>query len=210
MPRAPARPGGRSLNFRQWASRSGKNTWVQSMSSSGRRCRKSGNSGPEAILFDRPQNVRARTARGSDLLHERTLRQLLTWPKATQQPNLAVVVVDADGDNQKASRLRQTAESISGQPTIIAVAVQEFEAWLLADPAALASALGTSVQPIVSPEALAPRAAKQQLMTLLAARGTEGRLLRHELARTLQLVQLRNRCPSFNDFLRDLRAARPH
>jgi hypothetical protein len=119
-----------------------------------------------------------------------------------------VVVVDADGDNQKASRLRQTAESISGQPTIIAVAVQEFQAWLLADDAALASALGTSVQPIVSPEALAPRAAKQQLMTLLAARGTEGRLLRRELARTLQLEQLRNRCPSFNDFLQDLRAAR--
>lgn len=45
--------------------------------------------------FDSPKRFRGRLARGSDLLNERALRELLSWPKPHQQPGLAIVLVDS-------------------------------------------------------------------------------------------------------------------
>src|SRR5882672_1918227 len=59
------------------------------------------------IRFDAPQRFKARVPRGSDLHSEQKLRQLLTWVFPIQQPDLAIVLVDADGDLQRGNRLRQ-------------------------------------------------------------------------------------------------------
>jgi hypothetical protein len=108
------------------------------------RCR---NLSPESIIFEEPlRTPRGPRARGSMLLDEGTLRPLLTWPQSTR-PHLAVVLVDADGKQGRQQELESFVEGLSTQ-VAIGVAIQEFEAWLIADAEALKSVLH---KPLPSP-----------------------------------------------------------
>src|SRR5687767_13026917 len=93
---------------------------------------------PSDIVFCSPMRVPpGRHAKGSDLINPTAVRRLLSWPRREQVPHLAIVLVDADGDGQRGTRLRAALAQI--QVThVVAVAIQEFEAWLIADHECLA------------------------------------------------------------------------
>jgi hypothetical protein len=95
-----------------------------------------------AVLFEEPLRTnRGRPARGSDLLDRQTLRRLLMWPSAARRPQLAIVLVDADGDETRRPTLNAATENVT-TPRVVAVAVQEVEAWLIADMNAVRIACG--------------------------------------------------------------------
>jgi hypothetical protein len=164
----------------------------------------------EAVRFDAPNRTRGRLARGSDLLHERRLRQLLTWAKPEQCPDLAIVLIDADGDHQRGTRLRTALSSIR-VVVAIGLAVEEFEAWLLADLRTVQRVLGADTVSGLptTPERLKPREAKACLNVYLGEHAAESRRLRREIADQCSLDELRDKCKAFHQLSSDLRAMRP-
>ena len=169
---------------------------------------------PAELRFDSPKRFRGRLAKGSDLHNERALRELLSWFRPDEQPDLAVVLVDADGDQQRANRLRQAVSSLK-VPAIVVASIQEFEAWLIADHACVSAVLG-STGPLPgatdAPETLAPRAAKALLAQWMERAGcTEAsaqRDVRRRIARECSLPTLRDRCRAFATFASELSAVR--
>ena len=66
-----------------------------------RRCIAEGTRIPApAVIFEVPLLLRGRVPRGSDLRVCKNLHKLLTWPRPAGVPDLAVVVLDADGNLQ--------------------------------------------------------------------------------------------------------------
>jgi len=154
----------------------------------------------EAPLRDRRGNV----ARGTALLHRETLRQLLTWPLAHMRPDLAVVLVDGDEDLSRKARLEELVSDIAVS-RVIAVAVQEFEAWLIADHAAVRKALGAALPAPADPERMARREAKGLLASWMGDRTESSkRGIRMTLASLCDLEVVRRRCAAFDEFLRAL------
>jgi hypothetical protein len=158
-----------------------------------------------AIQFQTPPRVRGRDARGSDLLYRDTLRRLLTWPRPQDRPDLAVVLVDQDGQPGRAALL---AGHLAGLPAshVVVVAIQEFEAWLVADQGALRAVFGPEAVAPPVPEALEPRLAKGLIRAWTSAhgRGQEARRLRCDLAHVCDLEVLQAVCPAFRRFVKDL------
>jgi hypothetical protein len=161
---------------------------------------------PEAaVRFVRPHKTgRGLTARGSDLLSPRTLRQLLAWLPA-KAPSVAVVLVDADGHPHRAAEVMRAAEGAMVRP-VVAVAVQEFEAWLIANEAAASATLGRTFERQPDPERMRPGDAKRVLVAAIGAAGADGASVRKTLATTCDLAVVARRCPSFARFRDDLRA----
>ena len=158
-----------------------------------------------AIRFEGPlRDRRANVARGTALLHKETLRQLLTWPVARMRPDLVVVLVDCDEDKGRKTRLEELVADLVVSK-VIAVAVQEFEAWLIADHAAVCQAFGTTLPPPRDPERMDRREAKALLESWMVHRpeSTE-RAMRMTLANLCDLDVVRQRCAAFDDFLRAL------
>jgi hypothetical protein len=168
----------------------------------------------EAVRFESPlRTARGTVAHGSDL-HERTsLRRLLTWARPRLRPELVVVLVDEDGDRSRKSRLVGHTEDLPCT-RVIAVAVREFEAWLLADEAALREVLGCEVATVATPEDLSRGEAKQLFNELCDVVAVDGNrkahhhACRHSVSRTADLDALARRCRSFALFLEELRAVR--
>ena len=121
-----------------------------------------------ALRFSEPlRTVRGGIARGSSL-HGKTLRVLLNY-QPVDRPDLIIVLVDADGDP---SRKRFLDELVADMPgtKLIAVAVQEFESWLLSDGDALAAVLGVDpARTPQHPEKLARAEAKALLQAMSSA-----------------------------------------
>jgi hypothetical protein len=93
------------------------------------------------IYFEEPLRTwRGSVARGSHLHNGRILKKLLTWARPELQPDLAIVLVDCDGDRQRKPRLTAALQD-RVTPHVIGVAVQEFEPWLIADTACVAKEL---------------------------------------------------------------------
>lgn len=164
-----------------------------------------------AIRFEKGLRKRNATEpRGSDLLDKRTLLRLLDWPLHDMRPDLAVVLVDEDGRKARYKDLREWIETLrhGRPPTVVAVAKQEFESWLITDRVCLQSVLGRSFEPGGDPEAWEPREAKRTLEAAIEAAGdssTAGRLaLRREICLRCDLQRLRA-SRSFQRFLDDLR-----
>lgn len=160
-----------------------------------------------AVIFEAPLRVGERIAEGSDFLRPTTLRQLFTWLGRNRKPDLAILLVDQD---EQADRRRQLRECLSDMrvPRVIAVAVQEFEAWLIADETAAASVLNQPIATPPAPEGMRRREAKQLLRSWIGTSKDES-LARLEIARVCNLPVIRSRCPAFAEFLSDLGAGPP-
>jgi len=154
----------------------------------------------DAVRFHAPLRLRSgRLARGSDLLVSNRVKQLLTYPPGPA-PDLALVLVDADGEPSRFDEVSRVARRSTRPAAVIAIAVQEFEAWLVADPSACAT-LGMD-DPPTAPELLQPGHAKQWLARQTAREHQSTR--RRDLARTLNLDTLASRCPAFETLVRAL------
>lgn len=171
-----------------------------------RRALEQGRGIPEAaVSFEEPLRLRrgGRIARGSDLLSSQRLRELLTWP--AHPPDLAVVLVDADGFLDRLQVLQRAVVDRS-VPHAIGVAVQEFEAWLISDHGAVKKALGASPSGPAEIETLPPGRAKETLTrwTAEAGKSQQERDVRLTIARICDLTHVARRCAAFAAFMADL------
>ncbi|HEX8706109.1 MAG TPA: DUF4276 family protein [Myxococcaceae bacterium] len=163
------------------------------------------------VRFEEPLRTgRGKLARGSILHSATTLRPLLFWADPERQPNLAVVLVDADGDEERQKLLDSAIQGVPVE-TVVSVAIQEFEAWLVADPVALKSVLRKPLAPPKAPEKLSRREAKELLQQWCEehARSRDAAEIRRDLARQCDLDTLGVQCPAFELFMRKLQAPRP-
>ena len=159
------------------------------------------------IRFDAPlRKRRGVPARGSDLSHRSTLRQLLHWASPERQPHVTIVLVDADGETQRKTMLEKWTEGVS-VPHVIAVAVQEFEAWLIADLKTVEEMHGGAPEPVRTsePERLEPLVAKRCLDAWLSAE-TDASSARRCIAERCNLNTVARACSSFAALRRDIRA----
>lgn len=95
--------------------------------------------------------------------------------------------------------------------TVLGVAIQEFEAWLIADPEALKAVFRQPLRLDRSPERLGRREAKQQLQQWSEqhARSKDTAELRRQLAETCDLDTVSRQCPAFSELLDQLGGRRP-
>ncbi len=169
---------------------------------------------PEAaIQFIAPQFVqisggRRRVPVVSDLTSPEQLRKVLVWV-GERRPDVIVVLVDSDAKNPTTCRqkiediVRELEARGSSRPTrLIAVAVKEFEAWLVADTNALISVLRDRIDACTDPEEMTEGEAKQHLIDLIKTRQREEREVRCSIANQCSLDILRRRCSHFDDLLK--------
>lgn len=156
-----------------------------------------------AIRFRSPLRHRGKIAVGSDLLHQRILRQLLTWPRVESRPDLAVVLVDEDGDAGRRGRLEAIVEGLPVR-VVVGVAVRELEAWLLADMKAVGAATERTIKAPPNVESLEPGEAKSRLAD--ATDGVDTFAKRMKIAQTADLDHLA-KLRAFELFRKALRIA---
>jgi len=164
---------------------------------------------PHSIQFEEPLRSRGKLARGSMLHSRTTLRPLLFWADEELRPDLAIVLVDADGQEERQAELDSALENLTVE-AVAAVAIQEFEAWLIADPEAVKSVLRGPHSPPKPPERLGRRQAKELLQQWCAEHASkqDPAELRRQLVQELNLDTVARACSSFTGFLRRLGPAR--
>jgi hypothetical protein len=165
---------------------------------------------PEVIRFEEPLRSRGKLARGSMLHSHDTLQQLLTWPDEARMPHLAVVLIDADGKaEERQAGLEAALEGLAVE-AVASVAIQEFEAWLIADGEAVKSVLRKPLSPPKPPERLGRREAKEVLQQWSEEHASkqEPAELRRQLAERCALDTVARVCPAFAGFLHRLGSAR--
>jgi hypothetical protein len=114
--------------------------------------------------------------------------------------------VDCDDDHRRKLQLTGFLSDIPVEH-VVGVAVQEFEAWLIADGDAVRAALGEGRAVPPQPERLARREAKERLASWMAEREQDdAKLIRTALANLCDMNLVRKRCPAFDEFMRDLGA----
>ncbi|HYD41838.1 MAG TPA: DUF4276 family protein [Anaeromyxobacter sp.] len=147
-------------------------------------------------------------ARGSQLRHRQIVRQLLAgWAPGQKKPDVFVILVDADGEAGREKALRESTADLVA--CAIGVAVQEFEAWLVSDHAAVQGSLGIEFPATPEPEAMRPREAKRLLDDAIARSGKAAAEVRNTIAGLLNLTAVANRCRAFKAFRESLRASKP-
>lgn len=164
------------------------------------RCLREVGNASSAITFEAPLRIAGRIARGSDLLAPRSLRRLLTWPARSLAPDLAVVLVDGDGETSRAPTLVSAIDGLSAS-IVVGVCVHEFESWLSADLTAVRAVSGRDVDELAEPHNLQPGAAKHWLRSLRAE--ADESAFRRALAQQCDLDRLM-RHRSFDTFAKDL------
>jgi hypothetical protein len=161
----------------------------------------------DAIQFLAPLKFLGKECRGSMLLKEKVLRRVLTWAEGA--PDLAVVLVDEDGINQRLSQLNGHVASrkLVTPPVVVGVPAPEFEAWLLADHATAARIVGRDIQKPPDAGSLSPRDAKRRFDEWMKGHDLDvTKALRVRLASECDLALL-DQCRSFELFRKDLKAA---
>jgi len=156
-----------------------------------------------AVQFVGPLRLGIRPVRGGDLLREKNVRRLLSWPPSDRLPDLAVLLIDDDGKKRR-NEISAWVRDVTVE-AVVAVPVQEFEAWLIADVEAVP---GTGELP-AHPESLAPGRAKELLRNRLTpgcANVVDILKARTEIARRADLARLA-KLPAFTAFESDLRSA---
>ena len=167
----------------------------------------------QAIQFEQGKRKRnTNEARGSDLLRKRTLLDLLAWPREDMRPEMAIVIVDEDGLRTRHRELKEwVAELRYGRPpTVIAVAREEFEAWLITDRSCVEEELGRPLGKAGKPEVWEPKVAKQVLQRAIDESCGSDKARAHALRRAIcercDLDVLERGSGSFRCFLEDLKA----
>jgi hypothetical protein len=171
-----------------------------------RRClERSRSLAPESIRFEEPLRSRGKLARGSMLHSRTTLRPLLFWADEALRPDLALVLVDADGKEERQAELDSALQDLTVE-AVAAVAIQEFEAWLIADPEAVKSVIRKPLSPPKPPERLGRRQAKELLQQWSDEHASkqDPADIRRRLARETNLDTLARVCPAFAELLRRL------
>lgn len=168
-----------------------------------RRCLAVEASVPEAsVTFVAPRRLASgRHAKGSDLLVATVLNKLFVRTPEQVEEDLTILFVDQDGDRRRERTLR---ELCGRHPRRIAigVAVPEFEAWLLADLAALRAVVGKDVDEPPALESLPPGEVKARFRKLCEP--ADQRSVRTEIVSRCDLGRLKT-LRSFEDFCQDLR-----
>lgn len=164
--------------------------------------------GDRELRFDVPLPLRGRRVRGSDLRHPRNVRQLATWASPETEPQLAVFFVDSDGDPSILRKLELELESRSRRrpPAVVAVPIQEFEAWLICDVAVLRKIAGSG-DATKDPESMSPGEAKGVLESRLSTSGSDIRAQRAQktaIVRSMDLDAVSKRSRSFEQFRKAL------
>jgi len=119
----------------------------------------------------------------------------MQWAKEHQYEGV-VLVVDRDGDTSRSRQFDEAQESpLPEIRRALGVAVETFDAWMLADEQALSYVLGSTIQRLPDPEGMKePKAVCTNLRD--AARLSLGLAdLYHVLAGAIQVAVLENRCP---------------
>ena len=166
-----------------------------------------------AIRFESPLRLDGRIARGSDLVRRKSLRRVLTWLDPHLRPDLAIVLVDSDEDRGRKQRLLEYTEG--GAPArvgaVIAIAVEEFEAWLISDHDGLRRFFPGATGLPERPESLKSGEAKALLQQWIREAGLSGESarVRRDLASACDLNRVADRCRAFRDLLRDLEVTLP-
>ncbi|MBI5361924.1 MAG: DUF4276 family protein [Planctomycetes bacterium] len=163
-----------------------------------------------ALRFEAPLRHAAREVRGGDLRNSKVLRRVLHWADPSMRPDVAIVLVDQDGEEDRRSRLATwIGDPLPTTPVVLGVAVEEFEAWLITDHAAVNLVLELREDPWVKTESMRPGHAKERLGRLVQAsrRGASAPELRLELAKQLDLQRARAASRSFDRFITDLKQA---
>jgi hypothetical protein len=159
------------------------------------------------LQFVEPQRTASGRVVGGQLLLPKTLRKVLSWADAKRAPELAVVLVDEDGQSDRLSVLKRTVQGLHHPMAAIGVAVREFESWLIADHRALARVTGQRIDNAFDVEALRPGEAKQHLNDVAASlRDERGVAAAHRrIAEQLDLAELKSRSKSFSRFVDEAR-----
>lgn len=163
---------------------------------------------PRSIRFEPPLLHLGRAAVGSQILDGKVLPRLLTWADPAQAPELAIVLVDGDGEKKRRSTLQAVVERRgSFMPVVVAVAVQEFEAWLLVDVKLWNELVEHVVDHPGNPESWNAGDAKERWTSLVSDSKRGQHMTRLRLAAEMDLDVVERTCASFRQFLEDLREA---
>ncbi|MEM9138170.1 MAG: DUF4276 family protein [Cyanobacteria bacterium P01_F01_bin.42] len=158
-----------------------------------------------AIDFREPLRTQTGVrAYGSKLLDTQILDEILAgW--LLSEP-IVVFLIDADDSSpQERKDLLVSALSRNDLTGAVGVAVKEFEAWLIADPAALKTVLEASQNSPSKPEDLEPGKAKQLLSSWSGNSPNRDPLdLRKELVSIMDLDKVSAQCSSFKEFRAEL------
>jgi hypothetical protein len=160
-----------------------------------------------AVSFEEPLRLAGARPRGSQLLSRNNVRRLLAWASPQRAPDLSVLLVDEDGDEKRLDRLRSFVAGLAPPFAVVAVAVREFEGWLLADHKSVAKLTGRRIDHARKVESLAPGAAKAHLRELTEALRNEHGVARahRTIAEQLDLDTLVASCASFKRFVDEFR-----
>jgi hypothetical protein len=156
-----------------------------------------------AINFVEPLRTKTGArAQGSQLLKPSILDEILAgWLLA---PPLIVLLVDSDEQpTAERAAILEAALARNSLSGAVGVAVKEFESWLLADARTIGEVIGKVDHDYQIPEALACGEAKQTLQKWIKDIAHPARQLidiRKELANSMDLNVVSNRCPSFKSF----------
>jgi hypothetical protein len=161
-----------------------------------------------AVSFQQHKRFEGRQPKGSDLRRAEALKQLLNYDELYADrppvPELAVLLIDQDGEAGRRQSLEETVERVrtGAEPTrCIAVAVQEFEAWLVADVGTIQYVLGEeTVDATENPEALEPGEAKRTFQDW----GLDTPSTRCDVVERVELDEIARRCDAFEAFLSDI------
>jgi len=154
-------------------------------------------SGDQAIFaFDRvsSSSIHAFHGKGGGCF-KRALRWLLEAEK--RGLDALVLLIDQDGQNDRSEQIRDAQDSsLSQLPRAMGVAVRTFDAWMLADEAALADVLGCPVARQAEPETI--RDPKQVCAGLLM--NSRNQMAQSQMyariAQRFDIAVLGSRCPS--------------
>lgn len=143
------------------------------------------------------------TRRVSDDVHTEKVRMAIELYSCQHDVQGLIIGVDRDGERGK-NRLRdmntaveQSAGERLGGETVVTVAIEEIESWLLADAAAIETVLGQSKE-VSNPETL-PNP-KEILAGLIAHSNSIVEVAYDDIARVCDLDVVRRKCQSFDQF----------
>lgn len=161
------------------------------------------------VQFEAPLNLPTpRPPRGSDLLDRKNLRRLLGWPP-NRRPDLAVVLVDEDGVEDRLPTVRSYLDADWVPPVAVGVAVREFESWLIGDVQSVREVLAIKIDEPQEREGMKPGRAKELLNGWIEKcdRAGKDRSVRVQIAGTLRIDELARTSRSFHRFHEELGAA---